>query len=137
MVSVYGFYPINGQPAVRTSGTGKARDMCDFLEEVREANGDRTVVMVLDNSSSHHSRAVAEKAEELDIILLFLPPYSPQFNPIELIWKTMKMQISKNFMLDAGTLASGIRMWFMDEAAKDSYWQGWGRNFLSTITLKH
>lgn len=114
MVSVYGFYPINGNPAVMTSGTGKAEDMCRFL----------------DNSKPHHSRLVSEHAVELDIVLLFLPPYSPQFNPIEFIWKTMKKLISQHFILDGGTLADFIRKWFMDEAAKESYFQGWKRHFL-------
>lgn len=130
MVSVYGFYPINGNPAVMTSGTGKAEDMCRFLDAVRSANGDRKIVMILDNSKPHHSHLVSEHAVELDIVLLFLPPYSPQFNPIEFIWKTMKKLISQHFILDGGTLADFIRKWFMDEAAKESYFQGWKRHFL-------
>ena len=31
----------------------------------------------------------------MDIHLCFLPPYSPQLNPIEIIWKTMKRVLSR------------------------------------------
>ena len=35
------------------------------------------------------SKAVKESAESLNIKLIFLPPYSPDLNPIEFIWKNL------------------------------------------------
>lgn len=129
-LSIYGFYPIDGVPTVMTSGSGRSDDMCGFIDAVRRANGDRTILMILDNSSVHRSRKVAAHAAERDVILLFLPPYSPQFNPIELIWKTIKRRISQQFLLDSHMLDCLVRESFMAEASKESYCQGWRRNFL-------
>lgn len=51
--------------------------------------------LVLDNARIHHARSVKQKARELDIHLLFLPPYSPKYNPIEFLWKDGKRILSK------------------------------------------
>ncbi len=40
-------------------------------------------VLVMDNHSTHHSEAIREMCIERGVILLYLPPYSPDLNPIE------------------------------------------------------
>lgn len=40
-------------------------------------------VVVLDNATFHHSTTTKELIEQAGATLLFLPPYSPDFNPIE------------------------------------------------------
>ena len=40
-------------------------------------------IVVMDNLSSHKRAAVRERIEAAGASLLFLPPYSPDFNPIE------------------------------------------------------
>lgn len=47
-------------------------------------------VLLLDNFSVHRSKLVINTLEECGIKYLFLPPYSPDFNPIELLWAFMK-----------------------------------------------
>ncbi len=54
-----------------------------FLQKVRLASGDTPVSIVLDNARYQHCQAVKDKAAELGINLLFLPPYSPNLNIIE------------------------------------------------------
>ena len=39
-----------------------------------------------------------KEAERLGIELVFLPPYSPDLNPIEYIWKSIKRIISTMFI---------------------------------------
>lgn len=43
----------------------------------------RDVVVILDSLSSHKPPAVCAAIESIGVTLLFLPPYSPDFNPIE------------------------------------------------------
>jgi len=47
-------------------------------------------VVLLDNLSSHKAVAIAAAIEARGATLLFLPPYSPDFNPIELCWSKVK-----------------------------------------------
>jgi transposase len=61
-----------------------------FVREVlapRLASGD---VVVMDNLSSHKVEGVSELIERAGAKLLYLPPYSPDFNPIEPIWSKVK-----------------------------------------------
>ena len=45
--------------------------------------------LILDGAGYHRSLLVEEEAKKLNIELHFLPPYSPNLNPIERLWKVM------------------------------------------------
>ena len=47
-------------------------------------------VLLLDNCRTHHSRELQERCDLIGILLLFLPPYSPDYNPIELAFAELK-----------------------------------------------
>jgi transposase len=67
----------------------------EFLKEIRAANPSfQAIIIVLDNYSSYTSTAAADAAQALGIHLVFLPPYSPDLNPIEYIWKSIKRVMS-------------------------------------------
>jgi transposase len=70
-----------------------AETIMDFLCQLKEKYSDKPIFLVLDNAKYQHCRAVMEKADELGITLLFLPPYSPNLNIIERLWKFTKKQI--------------------------------------------
>lgn len=46
--------------------------------------------LVLDNCSIHKTDDIRKLCEKAGISLLFLPPYSPDFNPIENMWSKLK-----------------------------------------------
>jgi transposase len=50
-------------------------------------------VVVMDNLSSHKVKGVAEAIEAVEAQVLYLPPYSPDFNPIELAFSKFKRLI--------------------------------------------
>ena len=125
--NLFGFYPLNGIPVLQAPMESKKEDMMDFLRAVRSANGDRTIVMVLDNCMTHRAAAVRELADSLDIRLVYLPPYSPQLNPIEFIWKSLKRVVSKNMFLDRDQLVGEMEARFLEEASKSTY-AGWWRS---------
>jgi len=52
-------------------------------------------IIILDNSSVHKSKLVLDTFRECGIKYLFLPPYSPDFNPIELLWSRTKTILRK------------------------------------------
>lgn len=52
--------------------------------------------IILDNAGYNHSRDVREYVKNSRITLHFLPPYSPNLNPIERLWKFMKGEVIRN-----------------------------------------
>ena len=52
-------------------------------------------VVILDNLSSHKSAYAAEVLKSLGAWFLFLPPYSPDMNPIEMAFAKLKALIRK------------------------------------------
>ncbi len=52
-------------------------------------------IVVMDNLSSHKGPRVREMIDETGATLLFLPPYSPDFNPIENAFARMKAILRK------------------------------------------
>ncbi len=53
-------------------------------------------VIVLDNCSIHHVPEVIKLLEDAGILVMFLPPYSPDFNPIEETFSSVKYSIPGN-----------------------------------------
>ena len=51
------------------------------------------ITIVLDNARYQRCKLVMTKAEELGIELLFLPPYAPNLNLIERLWKFVKKDV--------------------------------------------
>lgn len=50
-------------------------------------------VLVLDNARIHHGGKIAELVAAANCSLLYLPPYSPDFNPIEMAWSWIKNKV--------------------------------------------
>ena len=72
----------------------KSVTLVNYLENLRNENPEGVILLFIDNFIAHKTDMVFEKAEELNIELCFLPPYSPQLQPIEKIWKDIKRQIA-------------------------------------------
>jgi transposase len=56
----------------------------------------RNSVIVLDNASIHRSVRVRELCGRAGVVLEYLPPYSPDYNPIEKSFKQLKSWIKRN-----------------------------------------
>ena len=84
-------------------------------------------IVVMDNLSSHKVSGIVEVIEAVGASVLFLPPYSPDLNPIELMWSKIKAILrklkvrAKELLDDAIALAfdcvsaSDISGWFLHD----------------------
>jgi transposase len=54
-------------------------------------------VLVMDNASFHHSGRVGEMCAAAGVKLLYLPPYSPDFNPIEEFFSELKRFVKRHW----------------------------------------
>ncbi len=65
--------------------------VCDLLKIMAKSSA-IPITVVLDNAKYQRCKLVTDLAAELGIELLFLPPYSPNLNLIERVWKFVKKQ---------------------------------------------
>lgn len=62
----------------------------------------------MDNTSFHHSERVAQLCEDLGVKMVFLPPYSPNLNPIEEFFGELKSFIKHRWGLCEGNPDQGF-----------------------------
>ena len=67
-------------------------------------------IIVLDNLSSHKLSRVAELIESVGAELWYLPPYSPDFNPIENMWSKVKQVLRSIAARSFDGLVEAIRI---------------------------
>jgi transposase len=53
------------------------------------------MMIVIDNARFHKSAKVVQLIESVKCRIIFLPPYSPDLNPIEHFWAAMKTKIKR------------------------------------------
>jgi len=90
-LTVVGAIALDGVRAMMAYEGGTTREA--FLRFVHEAlvpslhKGD---VVVMDNLRAHYTDGVQRAIEAVGARVLYLPPYSPELNPIELTWSKLK-----------------------------------------------
>lgn len=58
-------------------------------------------VLIMDNASFHRSDRIDQLCREAGVVLLYLPPYSPDLNPIEEFFAELKTYIRRNWSVYA------------------------------------
>ena len=129
--NTFGIYAINGNSILCFREHSKKEDVCEVIKEFVRANPNKRIILVLDNFTSHRSYLVRDFARANNIHLVYLPPYSPDLNPIEQIWRAIKREISPVIIKDYCHLTSLILEAFYDLVTKKSYSVGWVKKFLS------
>ncbi len=69
-----------------------------FLQKVLKHDPTGKIVMVLDNARIHHAKLIEPflRNHQHRLELVFLPPYSPELNLIEGLWKWLKSDVINN-----------------------------------------
>ena len=129
--NTFGFYAFNGYGVVNMYPNSKQESAMDFLREIRYRNPFNHIVMILDNFTAHRTENVAITAEILDNELIFLPPYSPQLNPIELIWKSIKKVISRTFVKNQEMMVETVETNFIELSKRKTFCRSWIEMFVN------
>lgn len=129
--NTFGFYSLRDNDCILELESSKAVQFVEVLSVIKEQNKEFDyVILIWDNLRSHLSEIVLNQAAELNIRLVNLPKYSPDLNPIEYVWKTVKRAISQsNEVKDKESLAKIIDSTFQKATKKLSF----ARNWIQTI----
>ena len=108
--------PADGQLEWMLGSKMDTMTMNVFLQQVSAHHSSEFVVMVLDGAPSHRS-AQLEIPENM--VLLRLPPYSPELNPVELVWDELREKEFANKVfdsLDSAIAQLALGMWRMENS---------------------
>ncbi len=95
--------PLTGIVLADKADKGNTQSFFSFLLRVVKQYDGRKVVMVLDNVPYHHAKRLNPILERYKhrLELVYLPPYSPDLNPIERVWWYMRKKITHNRYLES------------------------------------
>jgi transposase len=88
-------------------------------------------VVIMDNLSSHKGRAIAQAIEAVGAEVRYLPPYSPDLNPIELAFSKFKK------LLRDGAQRTTEKLWQLCGAVLDLFTESECRNYLRHCGYRH
>ena len=76
-------------------GGTTAQRFYDYIKDILIPSLKKDDVVIMDNMHSHHAKKVTQLFDDKNISYKFLPPYSPDLNPIEKMWSKMKAFLRK------------------------------------------
>ena len=90
--------PVSLKPTILLTEDNCSAEVIEaFLEEVKiQYNKAKTICIILDNARYQRSNIVQTTAKFFNIDLIYLPPYSPNLNLIERLWRYFKKEVMKN-----------------------------------------
>lgn len=75
----------------KSTDKGNASSFIQFLNQLRSTFPGDQIHLILDNSSVHKNKRVKNYLQKHpEVFLYFLPPYSPEYNPVEKLWWWIK-----------------------------------------------
>jgi transposase len=107
--------PVTMQPTILLEEENcNADSIVRLLEAIKKQyHQAETICLILDNARYQKGVIAQSKAKELGIDLVFLPPYSPNLNLIERLWKFFKKKVMKNkYYEDFKTFKNAIEKFF-------------------------
>ena len=74
-----------------------ATEVCEMLRKIAAEYAGKAVHIILDNARYQKCEVVRNLAQELGIALHYIPPYSPNLNLIERLWKHVKSRLKSKY----------------------------------------
>ncbi len=95
----YGLGAVNyhsGETVVLVRRHKRRREVAELLQTVLEQHPTGTVYIALDNANTHEDDEVEAvlRGAAGRLVLLYLPTYSPWLNPIEMLWRHFRREVT-------------------------------------------
>jgi transposase len=107
-------------------GTVNGEVFTTFAKKVLAPRLRRDDVVIMDNLSVHKVAGAIHAIEERGAKILFLPPYSPDLNPIEMLWSKLKQAIRRAAPKTVRAFNTALKMAIDSISEKDI--RGWVRH---------
>ena len=93
-----------------------------LLKYGKVALGEANSVIIMDNASFHYSDEISAMSEKAGVKLIYLPPYSPDLNPIEEYFGELKAFIKKHnkLYLEDGWDFKAYLKWCVEEVGNNT-----------------
>lgn len=125
--SMLSSFRLDGSTAAMTLPGATDRLAFDaYVEQILAPTLRHGDIVVLDNLAPHKSPRAAELIREVGAELWFLPPYSPDLNPIEKMWSKVKAHLRRAKARTTQTLDHAVAKALKAITADDA--QGWFRH---------
>jgi transposase len=99
--------------------TVDAEAMIDFFKKLEKQTAAKVIHVILDNARSNKNKKLEEFLTSSRIKVHYLPPYSPNLNPIERLWKILRENTVYNRYYETSvTFFQAIRGFFQKEIPK-------------------
>ena len=100
-----------GKPVWSLEESTNSRAFMLFLEKLRGRFPLRStrVTIVLDNARAHCISDAKQLADKLNLELMFMPPYTPEFNCIEALWSVIKRDFKQRILAENQVVVGDIR----------------------------
>ena len=131
-----GFYALSGESVIQFPTDQTKEQICRCLEGIREQNPGKRILLVLDNFSSHVCEHTRKRAHQLGIDFVFLPVGSPDLNPIEQVWKSLKWEASPLIVESAVFCPALLTQIFNQLTGRLSFAASWIDNHFSGFLQK-
>jgi putative transposase len=101
----YGIGAVNyhtGETVVLVRRRKRRKEIAELLEAILEKHPQETVYIAWDNASTHEDDEVESvvRGAAGRLVLLYLPTYSPWLNPIEMLWRHFRREVTHNELFE-------------------------------------
>lgn len=87
-----------------------------YLDELSQSLGEEEIILIMDQAGWHKSKDLVVPK---NIEIWFLPPYSPELNPVERLWKSIKRNTLHNRLYDSLKLLEKTVVEYFDTLTSD------------------
>lgn len=101
------------------TGAMNGDSFAGYVEQSLVSELTRGDIVIMDNLPSHKSQRVTDAIARAGCTLVYLPPYSPDFNPIENMWSKVKALLRKAGARTFATLVDAVRDALLAVTAED------------------